>query len=207
MSRLLIFGCSHAYGFGLPDCKTVEDKPSMFAFGNVLAKMLSIPIVNCSDPGASQKQIALTILQTKLKKEDIVVINWTYPLRRGIWNGSHWEQLAGWNKDKVWQKFYQKYNNVHDDIVESLMYINLANYHLQKKVYKVINSVHKWEIEEQLSKVEVPWNKVKFDINFAGKDESQTYFKELPCGHPNLKSHSIFAERLFNIIKSDDKFI
>jgi hypothetical protein len=197
MSRLVIFGCSHAYGVGLPDCTTTQTGPSQLGFGNILGKKLGIPVVNYADTGASQKQIAATILESELQHTDIVVINWSNSRRRGIWNGVHWEQLATWNNDKIWQKFFAKYHRREDDVIDTLMNINLANYYLQRKVKTVINSFHR--VDNEIFNAEKKWNTVKFDITFLPTDNS-IYYKELPCGHPDLKSHRVFAERLSKLL-------
>lgn len=200
MNRLLIFGCSHAYGLGLPDCTTIHTGPSHLGFGNILGKKLNKSVVNNADTGASQKQIAATILETELYTDDIVIINWSNPNRRGIWNGVHWEQLASWNEDKIWQRFFTKYHYQCDDVIDSLMNINLANFYLRGKVKTVINSIHSFN--NDICNNTKKWNTVSFDITFKPVDKS-IYYNELPCGHPDLKSHHVFAERLLGLFNND----
>jgi hypothetical protein len=199
MSRLVVFGCSHAYGLGLPDCTTIHTGPSQLGFANILGKKLGMSVVNYADTGASQKEITATILESELQNTDVVVINWSNPYRRSIWNGIHWEQLARWNNDKTWQKFFTKYHRREDDILDTLMNVNLANYYLQNKVKTVINSLH--DFDNEIFNAEKKWNTVKFNITFSPTDNS-IYYKELPCGHPDLKSHDVFAERLFGLINN-----
>jgi len=198
MSRLVVFGCSHAYGLGLPDC-TLDTGPSKLGFANVLGKKLNIPVVNKADTGRSQKEIAVSILETPVYDTDLIVINWSNPMRRSIWNGIHWEQLASWNNDKTWQKFFAKYHRHEDDILDTLMHVNLANYYLNGKVKKVINSIHVFS--DDICNNTKNWNNVKFDIAFNTKT-NDFYYNELPCGHPDLKSHDVFAERLFGLINN-----
>ena len=69
MSRLIAFGCSYTYGFELPDCPTIFDPPSKMGFPNIVGKSLNLEVINKSDTGASQKQIAATILETEFKND------------------------------------------------------------------------------------------------------------------------------------------
>lgn len=195
MSRLVAFGCSHTYGLELPDCPTVHDPPSKMGFPNILGKKIGLEVVNKSDTGASQRQITATILETDFKTDDLVIINWSSMNRRGIWNGVHWEQLAGWNNNKAWQRYCAKYHYHEDDILDTLMNINLANMFLKNKCSRIINSLHTYE--EEIVNSKFIWNNVKIDIVFNNKD---FYYNSLDQGHPDLKSHQGFAKRLFNIL-------
>ena len=195
MSRLIAFGCSHTYGLELPDCPTIHDPPSKMGFPNIVGKKLNLEVINRADTGASQKQIAATILETEFKNDDVVIINWSNPNRRGIWNGVHWEQLANWNTDKTWKKFYAKYHREEDDILDSLMNINLANFFLKEKCKKIINSIH--EYKKEIVESSVTWNNIKIDLVF---EDINYYYDVLEHGHPNLKSHEVFAERLLNLL-------
>lgn len=189
MPRLVAFGCSHTYGLGLPDCPTINNSPSKLSFPSVLGKMLDLEVLNKADTGASQKQISATILDTEIFKDDIVIINWSNPSRRGIWNGTHWEQLASWTEDKTWKKFYAKYHREADDVLDSIMNIKLANYYLNERCNSVINSLHLLHSEII--------SKTKIDIIFR---DDNVYFKELKCGHPDQKSHEVFAGRLLELL-------
>jgi hypothetical protein len=79
------------------------------------------------------------------------------------------------------------------------MHVNLANYYLNGKVKKVINSIHVFN--DDICNNTKNWNNVKFDIAFNTKT-NDFYYNELPCGHPDLKSHDVFAERLFGLINN-----
>jgi hypothetical protein len=195
MPRLVAFGCSHTYGFELPDCPTISHPPSKMGFPNIVGKQLNLEVVNRSDTGASQKQIAATILNTQIMHDDIVLINWTYPMRRGIWNGNHWEQLATWTDDKTWKKFYTKYHRREDDVLDSLMNINLANMFLDRKCKKVINSLH--EFNREIVESSETWNNVKIDLVFV---DNNYYYETMPKGHPDLTSHEVYAQRLLDLL-------
>jgi hypothetical protein len=195
MPKLIAFGCSHAYGLELPDCLTPDSPPSKMGFPDIVGNALGLTVLNRADTGASQKQIAATILETEFNKNDIVIINWSNPTRRGVWNGANWEQLASWTEDKTWQKFYAKYQRNADDTLDSLMNINLANMFLKNKCKKVINSIHKYS--KEIVESRCYWNTVKIDLVFA---DENFYYKELKYSHPDLKSHEVFAERLLKLL-------
>jgi hypothetical protein len=195
MSRLVTFGCSHAYGLELDDCLTIDHPPSKLGFSTNLAKMLNREELNRSDTGAGCRQIAATVLDTEFRSTDIVVINWSNISRRGIWNGVHWEQLASWNTERSWKKYYAKYHYTSDDLLDFFMNVNLANLFLASRVEKVVNSVQRDSCNA--TTYPVSWNSVNFDIVFHS---TEFYYKELKGGHPDQKTHGLFAERLFKLI-------
>lgn len=80
--RVVVFGCSGAYGQGLPDCIVGENlhgpKPSEFAFGNLVAKELDVECINTSTPGNSNLQVLFTILKFPFKPDDLAVVSWSW---------------------------------------------------------------------------------------------------------------------------------
>ena len=194
MPRLVTFGCSHVYGLELDDCLTVNDPPSKLGFSTTLSNMLGREELNRSDTGASSKQITATVLETEFRKTDIVVINWSIPSRRGVWNGRYWEQLASWQEEEVWQRFFAKYQNDYDECLDFFMNDNLANYFLKNRVSQTINSLHTYN--KLIIKNPPSWNNVNIDIVF----KKFGYYKALKDGHPNKRTHDIFAKRLFKLI-------
>ena len=89
--RLIVFGCSFAYGHGLQDCwdqnnKTVGQQPSKLGWPNKLAKLLGIQtVINVSYPGASNSLILRRILEFDFQEKDIAVILWTNTLRQTMY--------------------------------------------------------------------------------------------------------------------------
>lgn len=82
MPRLLTFGCSFAYGHGLPDCYIPPDmpgnQPSKHAWTQLLADKLKYECVNLSAPGSGNFQILIEILKTNYQKDDLVIIAFSY---------------------------------------------------------------------------------------------------------------------------------
>lgn len=82
MSRLVAFGCSYTYGHGLTDCHIDPNlpgsEPSKFSWPSLLADMLNVEVVNCSDPGASNIHMLWKLINFEFKKDDICVIMWSH---------------------------------------------------------------------------------------------------------------------------------
>ena len=199
MSRIVAFGCSHTYGYGLPDCQSQDSPPSKYAFPKLVARSLNFSVLNKADGGASQKQIAATILQTDFNIDDIVIINWTESSRRGIWDGNLWRQLGSWNTDNIWKRFYNKYHCETDDTLDTLMNINLANLYLKGKCKKIINCLH--NPDKKILKANEKWNNVQIDLIF--RDKNFYYQPLVNNGHPDEKSHRVFAERILKLLQED----
>ena len=74
MSRLVAFGCSYTYGYGLSDCHIEPNKPgpnpSKLAWPSLLANMLDLEVVNCSNIGASNIHILWRLINFDFKNDD-----------------------------------------------------------------------------------------------------------------------------------------
>ena len=82
MLRLVTFGCSFVYGHGLIDCyeppNLAGPKPSNYAWPSLLAKKLDRDCLNLSEPGASNLEILLKILDTTFYQDDLVVVGYSF---------------------------------------------------------------------------------------------------------------------------------
>lgn len=110
MSRLVTFGCSNTYGSGFDK---VDNGPSNLAWPNVLATHIEKECLNLSKPGASFKEIWHRISTTEFKKDDTVIIMWSYFFRScDISNNNDVEQLFWYKspivskKNTVWKKHF-----------------------------------------------------------------------------------------------------
>ena len=90
MTRLITFGCSHTRGEGLDDIYNVVTKEnkgkSKFAWPQIVANHLSVPCLNFGQGGIGNKKIWHNILGylPEIKKDDIVIVQWTYLERNTI---------------------------------------------------------------------------------------------------------------------------
>jgi lysophospholipase L1-like esterase len=82
MPRLVTFGDSATFGHGLVDCHIEPNKPgpnpSKLAWPSLLANMLGVEVVNCSNPGASNIHILWKLLNFDFKDDDLCVVMWTF---------------------------------------------------------------------------------------------------------------------------------
>lgn len=82
MPRLVTFGCSFAYGHGLPDCFKLPDRcgdtPSKLAWPQLVANKMYIECANKSNPGSGNLEILLNVLKTQYEPNDIVLISFSY---------------------------------------------------------------------------------------------------------------------------------
>ena len=132
LSRLVTFGCSDTYGYGLPD---IADRlgPSKLAWPSVLSKSLSKELVNKSCPGWSNTRILHEILNFNFQKDDQVVVLWTAIDRDVIFNDTDNEYHIGpWREDELTKKYF----DIHTDLdlaIKTLRAINHADLLLTNK--------------------------------------------------------------------------
>lgn len=100
--KLYAFGCSLTYGEHLDDVYPENKYPSKFAWPQILSNNLDIECVNMASPGASNKEILHTILQTDLNQEDIAVACWTLPDRFCVIKDPNYEIGVGKSREAIW---------------------------------------------------------------------------------------------------------
>jgi len=220
MSRLVVFGCSHTYGEGQIDCLNyISDNgghcmaktPSQYAWPAVLARELNIEeVINLGRPGASNRYIANKILDTIIRKDDIIVILWTefnrttmYPSPEDAWKAA--KNIHPNQKDKMSKMYYKFVHHPYNSFLESVECMNLANYKL-KKHRNVFNfkadfnsgkSLDRSIASNILSEYEFPkWNKVVLInqslhyVDYAADND-----------HPGIESHKLIAKDMLRIVK------
>jgi len=217
MSRLFAFGCSHTYGEGQIDCLNyISDKaghcmaktPSQYAWPAVLGRELNIEeVINLGRPGGANRYIANKILDTAIQKDDIVVILWTEFNRTTIYPRAEDDWLTAKNihptqNDKMSKNYYKFIHHPYNSFLESVEYMNLANYKL-KKHRNVFNFKADFNSKESGKRgapdfaYEFPkWNKVDL-IN-----QSLHYIDLAADGdHPGIESHKLIARDMLKSVK------
>jgi hypothetical protein len=118
MSRLVTFGCSHTYGYGLPDVTPSNTSDSYnghskFAWPAWLSKDLSLELVNAAFPGWSNARILQEILAFEYHPDDLVVILWASVDRDRLFmeDGSEFN-VGSWNDDATTKQYY----SLHSDL-------------------------------------------------------------------------------------------
>lgn len=83
---LWVYGCSHSHGTGLDS--------SSNTYGSHLAKELTLPLKLITKPGSSTHWSLRQLVNSNLKKDDIVVWQITSPYRLSFFNGKHVQEIV-----------------------------------------------------------------------------------------------------------------
>lgn len=141
--RLIAFGCSHTYGEGI----TQEDFPgrkipSKYSWASVLGRKCNIPVINLSDPGASNQNILNQIKNHKWQKNDIALILFTVPLRYTYYidektsiklNPNYIRKLSE-EEGNINDSFYRLFNEYH---LEKINLLDIEHIYLFLKYHKI----------------------------------------------------------------------
>ena len=207
MARLVAFGCSNTYGQALNDCYNKKNKSygpqaSKFAWPAILAKKLNLEVCNYGIPGASNKQIWNTVLDSKLYDTDIVVILWSHLDRYCFFNEKGIEKIIASNrKSKIRTaistraKLYYKF--FHSDLDLKLdTFLRINHIHTYLKDLSITQYHLQCSGKDLIATGEIPWNKVNilYDIDF------RKIRKNYPCAldnsHANEDAHYDFATQI-----------
>ena len=182
MSRLIAFGCSYTYGHGLEDCHVEPNNPglshSKLAWPSLLANMLNLEVVNCSNPGASNIHILWKLLNFKFNDDDLCVVMWSHFGRQPFSNLKYNSSIIEWD-------------NYDRSVIKRLP-------ELEKKVSKNIS--HHFVIGTtdgllyRRPIIAIPTLNDKLTIDSCLVD------KALDNMHPGPKTHMAFAKKLFDNI-------
>jgi hypothetical protein len=203
MSRLIVFGCSLAYGVGLPDCWPNLSKPSKLSWTNIVAQNFGRKLVNKSRPGSANKSIWFTINKFKFKPDDVVVISWSYPERHSIIKSSLTNcplsiknlQIRNIDHDESSKSYYTDIYGNYDSIVMSKLYIDHANRILLDKGLTVYNLV----IERKHSLLIGDHNFIPL---YMGEYE-RVYPTALDGDHLGLEGQQVFASDLIKFLNGN----
>ena len=138
--RLIAFGCSLTFGFGLPDCWDPPynnlSKPSSVAWPNLIADALDRDCVNRSMIASSNKRIWHEIANFDFEDDDLVFVMWSQISRTSILESKYKIQNIGtWMMgEKAWANMYYRImNREYDDEITTALYISHANYIFNRK--------------------------------------------------------------------------
>jgi hypothetical protein len=202
MSKLVAFGCSCTQGWDLHDqylpSEDVFDnnKPSKFAWPNIIAKKLNLPLVNLGVGGNSNSEILDSILQYPFEKNDIVLIGWTYFFRINYVKFLADNTVERVTREEFLSTDLRKYLDS-DCAYKNYVIIHHAHLYLSSKNIKSYGIVIPREDITRCPKpsyIDIPnvcFDPVKF-VDYAADR----------C-HPGTKSHSLLAEKVFNIMSED----
>lgn len=194
MSRLIVFGCSLAYGVGLPDCWPDTTKPSTLCWPQLIADDMNRELVNKSSPGSSNKRIWYTISRFNFEPTDVVIISWSYPNRYSIintpWDIRNLRHNAS-AEDTDSKAYYEHIYSLYDTTIMSKLYVDNANRILTDQSIPVYNLVIEPYYKLFISKGH---NLVPL---FMGIYE-ESFPKALDDDHLGIDGHRAFAADLMN---------
>lgn len=203
MSRLITFGCSYAYGTGLPDCnnwmfnKLHNLKPSKLGWASLLADKLNLELVNESFPGSSNTEIMYNVLKYDYHKDDTVVIMWTHYVRDMLFTVSYKypffrDRLGPWAKTHQERK-WAEYLSEKDYAMKSWLHIHHADLHLQKQGVKYIHY--------PATPNELDTHKLDFiDIQNYYNSGIEYVDKATDDLHPGVESNRLLSDKMYRIL-------
>jgi len=196
-NRLVVFGSSDTYGAHLPDCNPdtqTEVKPSINSWPYILGEKLFKPVKNLATPGASNREILLSILTSEICETDLVLVCWTFVNRTYIVDDENsLVRIYPHLKTQEAEQFYRLYD-INNLVYNTLLDISHANlFFLNKKcnVYNLYTDplmsayINPVPIQEPL----IYLNKVPLTIDRATDNK-----------HPGLKSHTNIANYVHKIL-------
>jgi hypothetical protein len=143
MDRLIAFGCSNTYGYGLEDCWKESTNPSNIGWVSIISRELNKICVNKAVIGSSNKLIWHQITNTHFESSDTVIILWSYVHRytvlknRNSFTHLHPHTLEQEESKEYYRLLYSDY----DAETMSKLYIDHANNYLSTKGVKVYQSI------------------------------------------------------------------
>ena len=201
--RLISFGCSYAFGHGLPDCvgKNNIDPgvyPSKLAYTNLLAERLGLEHINLSRPGASNKEISYRAKTFEYLSSDIVLLSWTNSERTSVLNKDNIHIIGPWCPDKTSKLYYKFFYNEIEEAFMTEVLVTWTNLFLSKKQLLVFNCPPILNHSQQ--KVELDnYNLIMFDKHIVNLREDRA----LDNSHPGVKTHRVYCDYILEKYMKD----
>lgn len=191
-SRLVVFGSSDTYGQGLPDCTL--DAPSNYAWPSLIGQRLSLPVHNFARPGASNKEILLSVINADIKQDDLVIVCWTH-VNRSCLISDDGSIIQIFPKATISQaKSFYKLYDIKNLIIDSLLEISHANAILANKGYKVHHFYTDHFLSSRKKYVPVDAHLVEIDTRIHHIDVASD------GTHPGVMSHISISDYVYRIL-------
>ena len=206
MTRLVAFGCSCTYGYGLPDCFTPPDVPgtipSKFAWPSLVAEKLNLECDNTSRPGASNFEILDNILNYQFEESDTVVVMWSFHERDMLFeNNLERTYLHIGNVGELAEKWLSIHSDA-DFRMRSWFNMYTAYLHLSSLNVKFyfLNLLFDQRFHDLRPKWSEKITFLKPNLNYLSKQ----YPKALDNKHPGLIPHMLVAKRILEEIRNNE---
>jgi len=173
--------------------------PSKLAWPHLLAKLLDKKSTNLSESGCSNKHIWNRIVNFKFKKNDTVIILWTYRYRNTVLknkNDGHHIKPYNVEKDIISKNYYEQMFTEYDATMMTKLVISQVNYFFQNENIPVYNLIVDKDNTDllTLSNITIPHIPVYF------KDFEKNFPRGLDGVHPGNEAHANFANQIYNYV-------
>jgi len=199
ISRLVTFGCSLTYGYGLSDCylpnTNFDTNPSKQVYPALLGEEFNIPLLNESKPGCSNSYITHKILNYQFQKYDFVIVQWTSPLRSTLFLKDGELPIGPWIKEDYCKQYYTivDYEHLMIETMKNLHHIEL---YLNSREIPFIFATNATNSGMYLT------DKVGWNINTPIINFTKFYIdRALDKLHAGPESHKQIANHLSTILK------
>lgn len=199
MSRLVTFGCSHTYGYGLPDCCNgvygPVTSPSKFSWSNLLGQLLNLEVHNESKGGLGNLEIWDKMLRYKFLSDDLVIVMWSHFTRYD--NFTVTKNYVPTKSRSSLKSNNNKFNwlNDYENAYKNYLIFHHANLYLDSKKIKNYSFIaHKPDY------IDFPPPNFLQIPNLLTIDENYHLDKGLDNKHFGLKSHEKLASILHDKI-------
>jgi len=202
MSKLIAFGDSITYGFALDDNLNIE-KPSIYAWPNLVAKELNLEVINLGQPGASNKEIWYNIINySDFSSNNTVIINWNTAQRFCFFDEDGTKRLGmstRYADKRATDIFYKNFYSENDLWLDTNLRINHAQNFLDQKGVNVYHSFTSGPSFRLTS-----WNN-KCIIIGNSMFEYRENDKALDGTHPGKNAHKLYAQSLLNDLRGKNE--
>ena len=181
------------YGVGLPDCWPIPSPPSKFCWPEIVARELGRECVNMSVCGAGNKRIWYEISNFKFKKDDLVLILWSFPNRYTVINSSSDISNLHHNYDDELSTAY--FNNIYspyDSNIMSTLFVDNASRLLEEN--KI--SFFQMAVKKRYQHI---FGKRKY-LHITMDAYETLYTRAIDNDHAGINGHRAFAVDLLKVL-------
>jgi len=160
-------------------------------------------VINRGNPGSSNVEILTELLSFEYKRNDIVVVGWTYIQRDTVFNRNNIfgngnnKRLSAWTDNEIDKRWLEIYNE-HDLAIKSGLHIHHANLYLESKYIRQYHF---------LAHMQSDYNIFEKGPQFIQKPKhfiDNIIFNRIDRAsdnqHPGIKSHELLANKLYEHI-------
>jgi hypothetical protein len=199
MSRLITFGCSITYGHGLEDCYIEPNNPGLVpsqkAWPSLLANMLDLELINCSNPGASNLHILWKLLNFDFNDDDLCIVMWSFFGRLPYSNLKYDSSIVNWNDYS--SRVVKQLPELEEESIVVKNYMSIHHGYLYLLSKKIKHNFIIWPTDG--FRYANYFVKIPTMLREINGDHCEVD-KALDKSHPGPKSHMLIATKLFEKI-------